>query len=44
MMAKVEEIKATKIRRTELVQLYKEDKEWDVWVVNHGKITKMRNI
>ena len=28
-MANVEAIKRTKIRRAELVQLYKEDKEWD---------------
>ena len=29
MMAKVEAIKRTKIRRAQLVQLYKENKEWD---------------
>ena len=29
LMTNVEEIKRTKIRQTELVQLYKEDKEWD---------------
>ena len=28
-MANVEPIKRTKIRRAELVQLYKEEKEWD---------------
>ena len=39
-MAKVEAIKRTKIRRAELVQLYKEDKEWDAWPNKDDTVNK----
>ena len=40
MMAKVETIKRTKNQRTELVQLYKKDKEWDALPIDDDAVNK----
>ena len=39
-MTKVDAIKRTKIRRAELVLLYKEDKEWDAWPIDDDAVNK----
>ena len=39
-VAEVEAIQRTKIKRAQLVQLYKEDKEWDTWPTDDEIVNK----